>query len=259
MSIGLRRLALLVEYDGTSFAGSQLQSNGPSIQAELERAIEEMTRSFARVAFAGRTDAGVHALGQVACFDTQAGYNCEAFVGGLNVRLPDAIAVRSARDVEQDFDPRRRAISRRYRYSLVHSMTRVPLQRWRAWQVPSRLDVEQMRAVGRRLLGEQDFAAFASPEAGGGSTRRRIETVCIRQRGREITVDIEANAFLMHQVRRTVAALVGVGRGRLRIEAFEQHLREARPGSYERAAPPYGLCLIGVRYEPPLFAEEREL
>src|SRR5689334_12370879 len=100
-----RRLALLVEYDGTNYAGSQLQANGPSIQQELERAIEEMTGAFARVAFAGRTDAGVHALGQVAAFATAAGYPAQEFMGGINVRLPPAIAVRAAKDVDRTFDP----------------------------------------------------------------------------------------------------------------------------------------------------------
>src|SRR5437764_521255 len=119
MSYSRRRLALLLEYDGTPYAGSQLQANGPSIQGELERAIEAMTGAFARVAFAGRTDAGVHAYGQVACFDTEATYSCEAFVGGINVRLHETIAVRAATEVEPDFDPRRRAVARRYQYSII--------------------------------------------------------------------------------------------------------------------------------------------
>lgn len=252
-------MALLVEYDGSPYAGSQLQANGPSIQGELERAIQLMTGAFARVAFAGRTDAGVHALGQVACFDTDAGYNCEAFVGGVNVRLPEAIAIRACQDVDRTFDPRRHAVSRRYRYTIVTSATRAPLRRGRAWQVPANLDLGRMRRAGKLLVGEQDFAAFASPEASDKSTRRRIMGIQVCRRDRELTIDIEANAFLMHQMRRTVAALVDVGGGRISVDDFERHLREARPGSYERAAPPYGLCLTAVTYDPPLFEREREL
>jgi tRNA pseudouridine38-40 synthase len=256
MNADHRRLALLIEYDGSRYVGSQLQANGPSIQGELERAIESMTSAFARVAFAGRTDAGVHALGQVACFDTAAGYNCHAFAGGLNVRLPEAIAVRAVREVDGAFDPRRDAVSRRYCYRLVNSGSRAPLLRERAWQVPSELDVARMCVAGRLLVGENDFAAFASPQASDKSTSRRVSAVCIRQRGRELSIDMEAGSFLMHQMRRTVGALVDVGSGRISIEEFERHLREAKPGSYERAAPPYGLCLTRVRYDPPLFEQE---
>jgi tRNA pseudouridine38-40 synthase len=254
-----RRIALLVEYDGAGYAGSQLQANGPSIQAELEKAICDMTGVFARVAFAGRTDSGVHALGQVGCFDTEAVYGCEAFVGGLNVRLPDAIAIRMAQEVEAEFDPRRQAVSRRYQYTIAMSATRAPLLRGRAWQLPSDLDIGQMRRAGRLLIGERDFAAFASPEASEKSTRRNIMAVCIQRTGRQCTVDVEANAFLTHQMRRTVGALVDVGDGKLTLEGFEQHLQLARPGSYQRAAPPHGLCLTAVTYDPPIFEQEREL
>jgi tRNA pseudouridine38-40 synthase len=254
-----RRIAVLVEYDGSHYSGSQLQANGPSIQDELETAIADMTDGFARVAFAGRTDAGVHALGQVGCFDTEAGYDCQAFVGGLNVRLPEAIAVRAARVVDSDFDPRRRAVSRRYRYTLAISAARAPLVRARAWQVAMSLDLAAMQRAARLLLGEHDFAAFASPEASAGSTRRTVGAVCIRRTGRLCAIDVEANAFLMHQMRRTVGALVDVGSGKLTVEDFEEHLRQARPGSWQRAAPPYGLCLTDVIYNPPLFEQEREL
>lgn len=254
-----RRLALLVEYDGAFFAGSQLQTNGPSIQGELERAVETMTGSFARVAFAGRTDAGVHALGQVACFDTPAAYSCESFVGGLNVRLPNTIALRSARDVDPAFDPRRDAVGRLYRYSILRSAARSPLTRAHAWQVAASLDVQKMREAAGLLIGERDFAAFASIEASRAGTRRNLRSVEFRCSGRMVEIEFEANAFLMHQVRRTVAALVDVGSGRIPVREFERHLREAQPGSYERAAPPQGLCLLSVIYEPPLFPDQREL
>jgi tRNA pseudouridine38-40 synthase len=254
-----RRLALLLEYDGTPYAGSQLQANGPTIQGELERAIAAMTGAFARVAFAGRTDAGVHALGQVASFDTEAPYTYEAFTGGINVRLPRAIAVRAVREVEPGFDPRRQAIARRYRYSVLTSPVRSPLLQIRAWQVAKDLDLSLMQEAGQCLVGERDFAAFAPPEASRGSTRRRMDEVCIRRCGRNVRIEVEANAFLMHQMRRMVAALVEVGSGRLSPIEFQRHLGLARPGSYEWTAPPHGLCLIHVRYDPPLFASEREL
>jgi len=253
-----QRFALLLEYDGKLFAGSQLQSNGPSIQAELERAIEQMTGCFSRVAFAGRTDAGVHALGQVVAFDTQAEYSCGEFVGGMNVRLPESVCVRAARVVEPGFDPRRRAVWRRYRYSIVNSATRSPLMHDRAWQVPARLDLDEMRQAAALLVGEHDFAAFASPDQARFGSRRQMQRICLRREGRAVQVDLTANAFLMHQVRRTVAALVDVGSGRISVTEFDRHLQEARPGSWERTAPARGLCLEAVGYTPPLFAPEQE-
>ena len=249
----LRRLALLLEYDGTHYAGSQLQNNGPSIQGELERAIAAMTGAMSRVALAGRTDAGVHALGQVAAFSTVAPYSPDAFRGGINARLPDAIAGRAAAEVAAEFDPRRLALGRRYHYRIVNSVVRSPLLRERAWQIRARLDDSVMRKAALLLLGEHDFAAFASAEARRGSTRREVRAVELRRCGRGLTLEIEANAFLMHQVRRTVAALVDVGAGRRAVADFERALGRAEPGFFELAAPPRGLCLMEVRYEPAIF------
>ncbi len=256
---GRRRIALLLEYDGTPFSGSQLQPNGPSVQGELERAIESMTGSFARAAFAGRTDAGVHARGQVACFDTEAPYPCEAFIGGLNVRLPQAIVVQAARDVERSFDPRRQAVSRRYLYHVLMRGVRSPLLAGRVWRVAPGLDLAIVQETARCLLGEHDFAGFAAVGSAQGSTCRCVQAIGVHRCGESLFVEMEANAFLMHQVRRTVAALVDVGAGRLTPSEFMRHLEQARPGSYEHTAPACGLCLDSVRYDPPLFPSEREL
>lgn len=252
----MRRLALLLEYDGRLYAGSQWQLNGPSIQQEVEQAIEAMTGTWTRLSLAGRTDAGVHALGQVAAFDTASPYDAVAFVGGMNVRLPVSIAVQACAEVDGSFDPRRRAVARRYRYTIVNTNARAPLWDGRAWQVRRGLDEQLMQAAATALTGEHDFAAFAAPEAARMSTRREVRQVSIRRQGRTVTVEIEANAFLMHQVRRTVAALVEVGCGRRPLSEFTRGLAEARPGYFEQAAPPYGLCLLNVRYDPPIFGQE---
>jgi tRNA pseudouridine38-40 synthase len=248
-----RRLALLIEYDGNRYAGSQLQTNGPSIQAELEHAIEAMTGAFSRLAFASRTDAGVHAAGQVATFDTEAPYTGEAFRGGLNARLPSDIAVQAVRDVSASFDPRREAIGRRYRYTVVNSAVPAPLLRQRSWWVKPPLNEPLMGEATALLLGEHDFAAFAPPEASRLSTRREVRAAALRRCDRALVFEIEANAFVMHQVRRTIAAIVAVGSGKVSISEFAQHLQEARPGAFEQTAPPYGLCLLEVTYEPPLW------
>lgn len=253
-----RRLALLLEYDGADYAGSQLQANGPSIQAEVERAIQQMTGSFSRVAFAGRTDAGVHASGQVGTFDTDAPYGGEAFVGGLNVRLPEAIAIRAVREVPAQFDARRQALARRYRYTIVSSTARAPLLRRQAWHVKGKLNETLMRDGATLLLGGHDFAAFAPSEASASSTHRTVRAVEVRRDGRIVAIEIEANAFLMHQVRRTAGALVQLGAGTMSMDEFARRLQEAKPGAFALAAPPHGLCLKRVLYSPPIFDQERE-
>ncbi|MGI8552491.1 MAG: tRNA pseudouridine(38-40) synthase TruA, partial [Dehalococcoidia bacterium] len=180
------------------------------------------------------------------------------FVGGLNAYLPRTIAVRAIKEVEPGFDPRRMAEARRYRYVLVGGAVRSPLLSLRAWQVRPDLDQGLMHEVGESLVGERDFAAFAPPEASRRSTRREVFAFDIRRRGRTIELEIEANAFLMHQVRRTVATLVRVGSGKMTVKDFRRWLIEAAPGSFEAAAPPFGLYLLQVRYQPSIFTQERE-
>jgi tRNA pseudouridine38-40 synthase len=243
-----RRVALLLEYDGTAYRGSQYQENGPSIQSELESAIGKLTGAVrGRVAFAGRTDAGVHALGQVAAFDTDARLEPGEFVTGINHFLPPDIAVRAARVVDEAFDPRRQAQRRVYRYRIDARPVRSPLRRDRAWHVGRRLDIEAMRAAARRLDGKHDFAAFAGPYE--GSTQRTLERCEIAACGGLVSVEMASRSFLPHQVRRTVGALVEIGTGRLTQEALVALLQEARPSSAGPAAPACGLYLLRVEYD----------
>ncbi len=242
-----RRIALLLEYDGTAYRGSQYQEDGPTIQSELEGALNKLTGDTVRVAFAGRTDAGVHALGQVAAFDTRARLGAAEFVGGLNHFLPRDIAVRSAVEADARFDPRRAARGRLYRYWIDTRPVRSPLWRDRAWHVPRRLDVEAMRRAGKRLEGAHDFAAFAAPYGGTSArTLRRCEVVA---EGPCVRVEMEAQAFLPHQVRRTVGPLVEVGSGRMGEDALVRLLEEARPSSAGPAAPACGLYLVSIAYD----------
>jgi tRNA pseudouridine38-40 synthase len=249
-----RRVALLLEYDGSPpLAGSQRQRHSPTIQSALEDALRRLTGEGLRVAFAGRTDAGVHALGQVAAFTTGSRLSTKTFVRGLNALLPESIAVRAAVEAPERFDPRRHACARTYRYLIYNAPTRSPLWRSRAWHVAERLDAGAMRAAARALIGEHDFAAFSRRE--GVSTVRRVQR-CQVTSGAEgsnpqlpiVIVEMEANAFLRHQVRRTVGALVQVGRGKLRPTEFRRLLREARPATAGPVAPPHGLYLVRVTY-----------
>ena len=245
---GGRRIAVLLEYDGTAYRGSQYQENGPSIQAELESAIAKLTGEQARAAFAGRTDAGVHALGQVAAFDVLSSrLRTDEFVSGLNHFLPTDIAVRAAKEADAGFDPRRHARHRAYRYEIVNQPVRAPLRRERAWLVERKLDVAAMQRASRRLEGAHDFAAFAGPY--DGETRRTLRRCEVTASCGGLTLAMEAEAFLPHQVRRTAGPLVEVGLGRMTEEALVALLQEARPTSAGPAAPACGLYLVGIEYD----------
>jgi len=242
-----RRIALLLEYDGTAYRGSQHQENGPSIQQELESAIKRLTGTPTRASLAGRTDAGVHAVGQVAAFDVASRLAPAEFVPALNHFLPDDIAVRAAADAPPGFDPRRHARSRAYRYRIHNRPVRSPLERHRAWHVPKPLDVTAMQRAARRLEGAHDFAAFAGPY--DGSTLRTLARCDVTACGRRIAVVMEAEAFLPHQVRRTVGPLVEIGLGRATEEQLLDLLDRAVPSSANPAAPACGLYLLRVRYD----------
>jgi tRNA pseudouridine38-40 synthase len=249
-----RRLALLVEYDGTMYGGSQHQKNAPTVQGVLEDALSRLTGKHIRVALAGRTDAGVHALGQVAAFSTKSRHRPDVVVRACNARLPRDVAVRAAAEVDRRFNPRADARSRHYRYTIAMRATRPALLRSRAWHVPMALDLTAMTAAAEVLPGSHNFAAFtAASEAERGSTVRVVSRAEWSQRGSVISFDIEANAFLRRMVRRLVGALVEVGRGRRTVTEFRTLVAEAVPGAATATAPPQGLCLIRVRYESGLF------
>ena len=253
----VRRLALLLEYEGTGYGGSQYQKNAETIQDVLERALRSLTGEPIRVALAGRTDAGVHARGQVATFTSGSRHGPDVFVRALNHHLPEQVAVRMVREVALTFDPRRQAVSRWYRYTIHNGRQRPALMRAVVWQVEERLDADAMAEAAATLVGEHDFAAFTKPSfAARRSTCRRMTRAEVKRCGRRIRVEVEANAFLPHQVRRIVGSLVEVGRGRLSAEEFRNLLGEAKPGVAGLAAPARGLCLMKVRYEDGLFDDE---
>ena len=253
-----RCLALLVEYQGTAYGGSQLQANRPTIQGALERALSSLTGESIRVALAGRTDAGVHALGQVASFGTGSRLPVETFERGANALLPEDISVRAAAEVSPQFDPRRNALSRWYRYTLHDGRGRSALQREFVWQAPaSQLDPGAMAEAARSLVGRHDFAAFTqASEARRRATERDVLRASLCRKGRLVRFDIEANAFLTQMVRRIVGALVETGTGKRSQEELAALVCDAEPGAAKLVAPPHGLCLMKVRYENGLFDDE---
>jgi len=243
-----RRVALVIEYDGTGYAGFQRQANAPSIQEELENAIDSLTAARPTVRGAGRTDAGVHALAQVVAFDTESVLPVERIEAGLNHYLSEQIAVRAAYDVAASFDPRRHAKSRVYRYRLLDGGPPSPLLRRVTYRVTRKLDAEAMRLAAASLVGEHNFRSFSGPQPQGKSFVRRMTRADVLRNDGELVVELEANAFLPQQVRRTVGALVEVGLGRMTVSAFEQMIENGAQGAAETVLPARGLTLQEVRY-----------
>jgi len=208
-----------------------------------------LTGEEIRVSLAGRTDAGVHARGQVVSFKTASSLPEKTFVSGLNHFLPADIAVKSVRRVEEAFDPRRHALKREYEYFILNSSTRSAVWHGRAYQVAGRIDVEAMNKACSLLLGEHDFASFASsPEEPGKSTVRCMYEASVRREGDMVVVRLVASAFLLHQVRNTVGALLRVGQGKMTQSEFQGIINLREFGLAEPTAPACGLYLNKVYY-----------
>lgn len=254
MPAGARRCArAVIEYEGTAFAGSQYQPNHRTVQGELEEALNRLTGERVRVRFAGRTDAGVHATGQVAAFclsaeATQLGWR--ELRRRLNASLPPDLAVRSLTTARAGFDPRRDALARIYRYRILDGGEKRPLQRHRTLEIDDRLDVAAMAAAARLMVGERDFAALGSDAR--GRTVRRLTEIAVVRRGHLIEVHVTANAFLRRMVRSIVAILLRVGKGRLAAEGVTDLLaigeRTGARALHGQAAPARGLTLEKVIY-----------
>ena len=242
------RVALILEYEGSRYHGFQYQANAPSVQAEVEQALFRLTRERVRVRAASRTDTGVHAMGQAVAFDTQASYPPQVFQEGLNAYLPRDIAVRAAYRVREEFDPRRDALSRHYRYTILNQEAPSPLWRRFAHRVPGPLDTNAMHHAAQQLLGCHDFRAFSGPLGEGQNTLRRMLCASVRRQDNLIRLELVASAFLPHQVRRIAGALVQVGRGKLDQEGFAELIDPVRPALAGPALPPHGLCLVQVTF-----------
>ena len=241
----------MIEYDGTAFAGSQVQPNARTVQGELEGALNRLIGERTRVHLAGRTDAGVHATGQVAAFCVPrrlrgAPLDLSYLWRRLNAALPPDVAIRSLRAARRGFDPRREARLRVYRYRVLTDGASRPLERHRTLQIDERLDVAAMRAAAARMVGERDFAALGT-DAGGRTVRRLVE-VRIARRGQLVEIRVTANAFLRRMVRSIVAVLLEVGRGRLAPERVDRVVGGRGRALHGRAVPARGLTLERVVY-----------
>ncbi len=254
----VKQIVLKIEYDGTRYAGFQLQKTVPTIQGELEKALKKLTGEFIRVYGSSRTDSGVHALEQVVSFKTESGIETHKFPGGLNYYLPQDISVTEAVLVNPGFDVRRRAISREYHYRILNRDERSPIRRDFYSQVKGELDLDSMNSACSYLIGKHDFASFASLTEPLGSTWRRVERAEFVCKDDIITFVIVANAFLPHQIRNMVGALTRVGKGQMTLEAFKGIMEARTPGLAQPTAPAKGLVLNRVNYSKELKEENLE-
>jgi tRNA pseudouridine38-40 synthase len=238
-----------VAYDGTSYAGFQVQPNARTVQGELERALSRVCDEAVRVTGAGRTDAGVHASGQVIDFRTASALDGVTIGRGVNALLPEDIAVSALEPAAEDFHARFSATGRTYEYWIRHAPERDPLERRREVHIAGPLDVAAMRDASARLVGQRDYSSFAAGPGGVRSVRRA--EWC--EHGPRLSFEITADAFLRGMVRAIVGTLLWVGRGKIDALTFEKIIAAKDRSMAGPSAPANGLCLIGVDY-----AETRE-
>ncbi len=245
-------IVFIMEYNGAHYHGFQLQANLPTIQGETEKALWELTGEKCRVMSASRTDAGVHAKGQVVSFKTKSALPLQTFTAGSNYYLPRDIAVKTAYRVDDSFNVRRSALSREYNYYILNSPTRSPIREGFCYPVTGHLDVDAMKQACRTLIGEHDFASFATcigPEI--KNTIRNVYKTEIEKDGELTVFNIVANSFLPHQVRNTIGALIRVGLGKMTPDEFHSIIEARTPGLARPTASAWGLCLMRVNYPNP--------
>jgi tRNA pseudouridine38-40 synthase len=243
-----RTLRLVIEYDGTDFSGWQRQIGQRTVQACLEEALLAMTGETVRITGAGRTDAGVHAEGQVASVRIKARIPAAGFLRGLNTHLPPDIAVRELSDVHPDFDARRSARGKTYRYLIWNHVVRSPLRGREAWHYRAPLDAHAMREAAAAFIGEHDFRAFRASDCERKSTVRLIRAFEVDREGALITCQVDGTAFLKNMVRIMVGTLVAAGAGELGPAGVRRLLADGDRTKSGMTAPAHGLTLVRVHY-----------
>ncbi|WP_137388841.1 tRNA pseudouridine(38-40) synthase TruA [Rhodoligotrophos defluvii] len=245
------RYKLTIEYDGTPFGGWQRQENAPTVQEALEQAVLSMTGESVTVIGAGRTDAGVHALGQVAHVDLARAFPGERLRGGLNFHLrPAPIAVLGAESVDDNFHARFSAIRRHYLYRIVNRRSPLVLDRDRAWHVARPLDVAAMHAAARHLIGKHDFTTFRSAHCQSASPVKTLDLLSVSRSGEIVEIRTNARSFLHNQVRSMVGSLKLVGEGSWTPADMAAALQARDRAACGMVAPPWGLYLTQVDYPP---------
>jgi tRNA pseudouridine38-40 synthase len=244
----MRNIKLLIEYDGTNYHGWQIQPNGITVQEVLQKNLAIMTQQRVRLTGSGRTDAGVHALGQVGSFDTNSSIPVEGLRRGLNSLLPPDIVIKSAEEVAPDFNAQLMAKRKTYLYRILNRETPSALHRCYSWRYPVPLDMQSMQEAARLLVGRNDFSSFQAVDADTVNPVREVFRADWFDKSPFLYFAIEADGFLKQMVRNIVGTLVDVGRGKVSKEEFQNILNARDRRRAKMTAPPQGLFLLKVDY-----------
>lgn len=243
-----KRISLTVAYDGTQYCGWQIQNNGKTIQGELNRCLEALLGCPVETMGASRTDAGVHALGNVAVFDTDSRIPGEKFSYALNQRLPEDIRIQSSQEVDPDFHPRYCKSEKTYRYSILNRRFPLPTERLYSYFYHYPLDVEKMQKAAAYLIGEHDFASFCGAGAQVRSTVRLVTDFTVERDSERVYLQVTGRGFLYNMVRIFAGTLIQVGNGAYPPERMPEILGARDRGAAGPTAPACGLTLQGIRY-----------
>ena len=243
------RIKLTLSYDGTDFCGWQKQNNGYSVQTAIEDAIFSLTGEKVTVTASGRTDAGVHALGQVAHFDTNSTIPPEKFYKALNAFLPDSVKAVRSEKVADNFNANRTAKRKTYEYSFYFADTELPLKERYATRVYGKIDVNKMRSAAKIIEGEHDFKAFSATGSSIKTTVRTVYKIEITADGEDLKISVTGNGFLYHMVRIIAGTLLKVGKGELLDSDIITAFKTGERSLLAETLPAKGLCLVNVEYE----------
>ena len=240
----MRRIKLVVAYDGTDYCGFQVQNNGPTIEGELNRVLSELFGEEIRVIGASRTDSGVHAYCNVAVFDTEARMPAEKMIYAINQRLPEDIRVQSSCEVASDFHPRHTDSRKTYEYRIYNTHVQNPMKRRYALWNYHNLDVDKMKEAAAYLVGEHDFKSFCSADSQVESTVRTIYDLSVTQNGEDIVIRVCGNGFLYNMVRIIAGTLLEAGKGKIEPNEMERILNALDRQAAGPTAPAHGLTLV---------------
>ena len=245
----MRNIKLTIEYDGREFNGWQKQPNKLNIQGNIEKVISDITKEEIEIIGSGRTDAGVHALGQVANFKTNSTIPIEKFAIAINSRLKKSIVIKKAEEVDERFHSRYNCKQKTYRYIINNSETGSAIYRNLEYNIKNHLDVEKMQEASKYFVGEHDFSAFKASGTSSKSSVRTIYSAKVEKEGERIIIELTGNGFLYNMVRIISGTLVEVGLGKIKPEQIPEIIQFKNRQNAGKTLPPYGLYLVEVNYK----------